>query len=148
MPDKPTRSTEETISAECIAIRLRTVNRVVSRIYDNALRPLGLRSGQLGILVATARYGIARPADLSERLKVDVSTLSRNLERMKDKGWLEVVPDNDGRAQPFRLTRKGRNLLERAKPKWDEAQADVQKLLGPQTFEAIDAAAKKVWQSN
>ena len=49
---------------------------------------------------------------------------------MKAKGWVEVVGDEDGRAQPFRLTAKGRKLLERAKPGWDMAQKKVKKLLG------------------
>ena len=74
------------------------------------------------ILVVTARFGLARPADVCQRLQLDASTLSRNVERMKAKGWLEVVADADGRAQPFRLTSKGRKLLERAKPAFPSAK--------------------------
>lgn len=125
-------------------MRLRMLNRVTTRIYDDAMRPLGLRSSQLSILVATAKLGLARPADLSERMQIEVSTLSRNLDRMKEKGWLEVVPDEDGRAQPMRLTRKGRALLERAKPKWDEAQVEIKKLLGANAFDSIEEAAQRV----
>lgn len=125
MAKQQQNTTENTIAAECIAVRLRMLNRVITRVYDDALRPLGLRSTQLNILVATARLGVARPADLCDRLQIETSTLSRNVERMKTNGWLEVVDDADGRAQPIRLTRKGRGLLERAKPKWDTAQQQV-----------------------
>jgi DNA-binding MarR family transcriptional regulator len=141
---KQQKNTENTIASECIAMRLRMLNRVTTRIYDDAMRPLGLRSSQLTILVAAARLGVARPAELSERLQIEVSTLSRNLERMKEKGWLEVVPDEDGRAQPMRLTRKGRSLLERAKPKWDEAQIEIKELLGANAFDTIEEAAQRV----
>ena len=144
MAKKQQKNTENTIASECIAMRLRMLNRVATRIYDDALRSLGLRSAQLTILVAAAKLGVARPAELSERLQIEVSTLSRNLERMKDKGWLKVIPDEDGRAQPMRLTRKGRVLLERAKPKWDEAQLEIKKLLGANAFDTIEDAAQRV----
>ena len=89
----------DTIAEECIAVRMRMLNRVVTNIYDDALRPLGVKVSQMNILVATGRIGTARPAEVCERLHLDVSTLSRNVERMKARGWLEVIPDEDGRAQ-------------------------------------------------
>src|SRR3989441_4240081 len=102
------------IAGECIAVRLRMLNRIITNIYDDALRPLDLRVSQMNILVAAAKMRTARPAAVCEHLHLDVSTLSRNVERMKGRGWLEVVPDKDGRSQPFRLTPQGRNLLEKA----------------------------------
>ena len=101
----------DTIAGQCIAVRLRMLNRVVTNIYDDALRPLGLKVSQMNILVAAAKMGVARPAEMGGRLHLDVSTLSRNVERMKARGWLEVVPDEDGRAQPFRVTARGVKLL-------------------------------------
>ena len=52
------------IAAECLAVRLRALNRAVTALYDDALRPHGLRVGQLNLLVAVARMGTARPGDL------------------------------------------------------------------------------------
>lgn len=144
MAKMQSKITEDTIAAECIAVRLRMLNRVITRMYDDALRPLGLRSTQLNILVATAKLGVARPADLCDRLQIETSTLSRNVDRMKTNGWLEVVDDVDGRAQPIRLTRKGRGLLERAKPKWDTAQEQVKELLGEHAFDTIEEVAQRV----
>ena len=136
--------TEDVIARECLAVRLRMLNRVVTNIYDDALRPLGVKASQLNILVVVARRGLARPADVCERLQLDTSTLSRNVERMKTKGWLEVVADDDGRAQPFRLTSKGRKLLERVMPAWEKAQAKVKKLLGADTVASIDEAVRRI----
>lgn len=144
MAKKLQNNTESTIASECIAMRLRMLNRVATKIYDDAMRPLGLRSSQLTILVAAAKLGVARPNVLSDLMQIEVSTLSRNFERMREKGWLEVIPDDDGRAQPMRLTRKGRALLERAKPKWDDAQREIKELLGSNVFDAIEGAAKRV----
>ena len=132
------------IAGECIAVRLRMLNRVITNIYDNALRPLDLRVSQMNILVAAAKMGTARPIQVCEHLHLDVSTLSRNVERMKARGWLEVVPDEDGRSQPFRLTPQGRKLLEKAVPAWSKAQQQVKKVLGDGVVEQLNQAMKRV----
>ena len=112
----------DAIARTCIAVRLRLLNRVVTNLYDDALRPLGLKVSQLNLLVVTAKLGLAQPAKVCALLQLDTSTLSRNVERMRAKGWLEVVPGEDARTQPFRLTAQGRRLLERAVPAWEQAQ--------------------------
>src|SRR6201994_2155807 len=105
--DQPTTSID-TISRTCIAVRLRLLNRVVTNLYDDALRPLGLKVSQLNILIVTARLGLARPAPVCDILQLDASTLSRNVKPLQTHGWLEVVPGEDARAQPFRLTPQGK----------------------------------------
>ena len=119
-----------TIARECFAVRLRLLNRLVTNIYDTALRPLGLKVSQMNILVVVDRLGLARPAQVGRLLELDASTLSRNVERMRTKGWLENVDDDDARAHPFRLTAKGSKLLRRAFPAWEKAQQDAAGVLG------------------
>jgi DNA-binding MarR family transcriptional regulator len=132
------------IAGECVAVRLRMLNRVVTNIYDDALRPLDLKVSQMNILVAAAKMGVARPVDVCEHLQLDVSTLSRNVERMKARGWLEVVPQEDGRSQPFRLTPQGRKLLEKAIPAWSAAQQQVKKVFGDGFVEQLSRAVKRI----
>src|SRR5262245_53235854 len=109
--DRPTSSID-IIARDCVAVRLRLLNRVVTNLYDDALRPLGLKVSQLNILVVTAKLDLAQPVKVCDILQLDPSTLSRNLERMRANGWLEVVPGEDARTQPFRLTAQGKALLE------------------------------------
>src|SRR5437773_11987905 len=135
------------IAGECIAVRLRMLNRIITNIYDDALRPLDLRVSQMNILVAAAKLGTARPTEVCEHLHLDVSTLSRNVERMKARGWLEVVPDEDGRSQPFRLTPQGSKLLEKAVPAWSAAQKQVKKVLGDGFVEQLNQAMKRISQA-
>jgi DNA-binding MarR family transcriptional regulator len=134
----------DAIVQNCIAVRLRRLNRVVTNLYDDALRPLGLKVSQLNILVATAKLGLARPAVVCEILQLDVSTLSRNVERMRAQGWLEVVDDEDARAQPFRLTAQGKRLIAGAVPAWQAAQRRAVKLLGPKGVDWLEGAAGKL----
>ncbi len=141
--DKPTTSID-TIAKTCIAVRLRLMNRVVTNFYDDSLRPLGLKVSQLNILIVTAKLGLARPTQIGEILQLDKSTLSRNLERMRAHGWLEVVPEEDARAQPFRLTSQGKRLIEKAIPAWERAQRQAVELLGDEGIALLDKAAKRV----
>src|SRR5437867_1470524 len=139
-----TQAMIDKIAGECVASRLRMLNRVITNIYDDALRPLELKVSQMNILVFAAKTGTVRPSAICEYLHLDVSTLSRNVERMKARGWLEVVPDEDGRSQPFRLTPQGRKLLEKAVPAWSEAQQHVKKVLGHGFVEQLNQAMKRV----
>ncbi|MEE8348093.1 MAG: MarR family winged helix-turn-helix transcriptional regulator [Acidobacteriota bacterium] len=143
MKKKTEKTTAETIAQGCIAGRMRLLNRVVTRTYDDALRPLGIKTSQLNILVVTAGLGLARPAEISSRLKMEISTVSRNVDRMRAQGWVEVVEDEqDARAHKLRLSGKGKRLLEKAKPAWDKAQAIVKELLGRDGVQAIMSGAE------
>jgi DNA-binding MarR family transcriptional regulator len=134
----------ETISRTCVAGNLRRLNRVVTNFYDDALRPLGLKISQLNILVATARMGLAQPAKVCEKLQLDASTLSRNVERMRASGWLETVPAEDAREQPFRLTAAGKRLLERSAPAWEQGQKQAVDLLGADGMALLAKLAGKL----
>jgi DNA-binding MarR family transcriptional regulator len=140
---KPQSSIDK-IAGECIAARLRMLNRVVTNIYDDALRPLGVKVSQMNILVAAGKMGTARPVEVCERLHLNVSTLSRNVERMRARGWLEVIPDADGRAQPFRLTNEGRKLVEKATPAWKKAQRQAKALLGEGIVDLLGEAVGRL----
>src|SRR5437762_11208604 len=134
----------DAIARNCIAVRLRLLNRVVTNLYDDALRPLGLTVSQLNTLVVTAKLGLAQPARVCDILQLDTSTLSRNVERMRARGWLEAVPGADARTQPFRLTARGKRLLERAVPAWEQAQGQAAELLGEDGIALLTRAAGKL----
>jgi DNA-binding MarR family transcriptional regulator len=134
----------DAIARTCIAVRLRMLNRVVTNLYDDALRPLGLKVSQLNILVVTAKLGVAQPARVCDILQLDTSTFSRNVERMRAKHWLEVVPGEDARTQPIRLTAQGRKLLEKAVPAWEQAQEQAEKFLGDDGIALLSRTTSKL----
>ena len=139
MPKTPA----EVIAAECLAVRLRTLNRALTSVYDDALRPHGLRVGQLNLLVAVARLGSARPGELCRLLRMDKSTLSRDVEVMRRNGWLEVEAGT-GRSRPLRITPAGEALLAQVVPAWQQAQERARTLIGDQGAEAVLAMARKL----
>lgn len=143
-PMTKTAITVETIANSCIAGRLRLLNRVITNLYDDALRPFGIKLSQGSILAVTAKLGIARPADVCAILELDASTLSRTVERMVENGWLEILAGDDGRHHPFRLTAQGKQLMDQAIPAWERAQAEAQKLIGEDGQKLLDSAIRRI----
>jgi DNA-binding MarR family transcriptional regulator len=136
MTDKTKRLAAEAVGG-CIATRLRLATRVVTKIYDDALRPFGLTVAQMTLLALAADRGVIRQAEVGAQLQLDDSTLSRNLERMRANGWVEEVTEADARVHTHRLTESGKVLLERAMPAWRMAQRRAHQLLGESGVKAL-----------
>lgn len=143
---KGKRSAAELIAGECLAVRVRTLNRAVTVLYDEALRPHGLRVGQLNLLVAVARAGTARPGDLCRILRMDKSTLSRDVEVMRRNGWLGLGDSSDARARPLRLSAQGQALLEAVVPAWRQAQEKAGALMGGEAAAALRQVVDRLWK--
>jgi len=121
---------EEEIAPACIAVRVRTLARAVTRAYDDALRDVGLTVGQLNLLVALRRLEPdATSARLSALLEIDPSTLSRSLAVLARRGWIEGSHPEGGRKLAWRVTSEGRALLRRARRPWRRAQREGERLL-------------------
>jgi DNA-binding MarR family transcriptional regulator len=133
-----------TITRDCHAVRLRLLNRVITSVYDEALRPLGIRVSQMNILVAVAAFGPVRPKDVSRVLKIETSTMSRNVERMKMKGWLNILPGEDARTQLLSLRPEGRALIEQVYPAWQAAQRKAVSILGINGVSALSALGDRL----
>lgn len=122
--------TARRIAQECLGLRTRFVHRVVGRIYDDALRPFGLKGAQLNLLVGIVLTAPVRPGWLAEWFRMDKSTMSRNVQRLVERGWVEIIDDPDGRSQRLRATAAGERLLEQVVPAWEQAQAEATTALG------------------
>lgn len=119
------------IACDCLLGRARLLNRVLTGIYDEELRPFGLKATQLNLLVVVAKVGPTRRSDIGKLLRLDPSTLTRNLKIMLANGWIEEVADGeDGRGSPLQVTVQGRALLDQIGPAWRKAQDRARKLLG------------------
>ena len=117
------------ISNKCVASQIRQLNRSVSRIYDERLRPHGLTISQFNILVAIANMGEVSPQIIGSTLNLEKSTLSRGLERMIKKEWLEACYSEGGRVQTITLTEAGKRQILEASHSWLKAQEQVEQLV-------------------
>ena len=144
---KRTRRTEEAaaeMATGCLAMRSRLIGRTITGIYDEALRPLGVTVGQLSILAVVVGRGPISPGDVATRLRIEKSTMSRNVERMKRNGWLISRAGESAHSQELRVTQSGRRLFEEAQPLWREAQGRARETLGTGGAEAIHQLADSI----
>ena len=123
----------------CLCGRLRRASRTLTRLYDEALEPAGLTVTQFSILRTLSR--LERPAlgELAEETSHEKSGLWRTLQPMIRHGW--IATEVDGRVQRLILTDQGMMALVRALPMWREAQARVERVLGPRGRALIDLLA-------
>jgi DNA-binding MarR family transcriptional regulator len=121
-------------SSPCVCTTLRMVSRVVTQLYDDILRPSGLRVTQFSILAAIGRLGGANLKQLEGALAIDQTTLTRSLNLLQRNRLIERAPQADRRIKAMRLTSKGSGALAVARPLWTRAQRKVLGELGPQAW--------------
>jgi DNA-binding MarR family transcriptional regulator len=113
----------------CLCNALRQASRAVSRLYDEELRGVGLRSTQYSLLGVLARAGQVRQGDLSGLASLDETTLTRNLRPLVKAGWIAVRSGDDRREKLVTITAAGAAKLAKARPAWERAQARMRALL-------------------
>jgi DNA-binding MarR family transcriptional regulator len=122
--------TPKDLIEQCTCTRVRTAARLVTRTYDNALRPAGLKASQLAVLAAVASAESASIAALSKALSMDRTTLSRNLQPLLYEKLVTLVEDGGGRSKSARITKNGEARLQMAIPLWRKAQLSLARQAG------------------
>ncbi len=135
------------MAEECLAVRVRLLSRRISRLYDAALRPLGVSVAQLNLLSILEVAGSVPAGRVAELLGMEISTLSRNARIMVDEGWITVEPAERGNGRILTLTATGSSKLLEAKPAWDDAQAQARELLGADGSRDLKRIGDAVWDS-
>ncbi len=113
----------------CYCLAARRAARAITRLYEEKLRPHGLRATQFSILAALALKGPTPVNELAELLGLERTTLTRGAALLKRNGWIAAARSEDARERPVRLTQAGRRKLEGALPAWKEAQELVSRRL-------------------
>ena len=110
------------VSNPCLCDALRQASRAVTRVYDQEMRRVGLRTTQYALLAWLAVAGEVRQRDLVALTFLDETTLTRNLRPLIGAGWVALSAGEDRREKRVRLTKAGAARLRQARPAWDRAQ--------------------------
>ena len=121
----------------CMCASLRRTSRVVTQLYDEALRPLSLRATQFTVLQALSLAGEVSQGALGQILAMDSTTLTRTLRIMGREGWIAERRGDDRRERLLRLAKAGRRQFTRALPSWEKAQAQLGRQLGDKRWDAL-----------
>lgn len=118
----------------CICATLRRSSRALTQLYEQSLRPLGLRATQFTILQVLSRTGESSQGRLGEMLAMDSTSLTRTLRIMRRQGWITERRGDDRRERWLRLTNAGDEQLRRALPVWDKVQMRLRRQLGDKAW--------------
>ena len=122
----------------CLCLHLQRAARALARRFDDALRPLGLTSGQYSMMISLNRPEPPNVGSVASLLSMDRTTLTAALKPLQRRDLVTVmVDDEDRRGRRLRLTPAGRALLARALPVWGRTHAEIERLLPPDGAERL-----------
>jgi DNA-binding MarR family transcriptional regulator len=123
----------------CTNLKLRQLTRRIGQTYDNELAKAGLKITQYSLLSHVVKLGPIRSVDLAGHLRMDTSTLSRNLRPLITAGWVELAAGADHRTHAVVATEAGRAKRAEAQKRWKAAQDIVNETLGWPQVNALHA---------
>lgn len=123
----------------CTNHRVRQLMRSVGQVYDAHLNDTGLRITQYSLLSHVLAASPVRPVDLARRMRMDASTLTRNLKPLIEAGWLVLGAGLDGRSRLVSITESGREKRQEAQRRWRVAQDGLNERLGIERVLALHA---------
>jgi DNA-binding MarR family transcriptional regulator len=126
--------TERIYVDSCACHKVRMAARAVTRAYDEALRPVGLRATQLAVLVAMANEGTMSITALAKSMAMDRTTLTRNLRPLEKAGLIAIGPEGWRRSRMLEITKQGHIRLREALPYWERAQETLRRKLGDENW--------------
>jgi len=127
------KTSEQAMAAavqRCTCFNLRKAARAITQLYDEFLRPSGLRATQFSLLTVIQKVGTASMTELAEAAVMDRTTLKRNLALLEREGLVRIQAGNDARVREVMLTAAAQRKLAEALPYWAKAQAHVTGKLG------------------
>ena len=129
----------------CLCAGFRKVGRVLTRKYDQYLKPSGLKITQYSMLANIARNPGITVSMLAELLLMDQTTVSRNLQVLEKTGYVNMEAGaTDNRFRKIQISGKGVSKMKEAKPLWEKAQLDVEGILGRGGITEILSAFNKI----
>jgi DNA-binding MarR family transcriptional regulator len=114
----------------CTNLQLRQLMRRVAQHYDTEMAAVGLKTTQYSLLSFVVKLGPVRPSDLAQAMKMEPSTLTRNLKPLIAAGWVQLAAGADGRSRVVSITASGRDKRTEAQRRWKVAQERLNQILG------------------
>lgn len=122
----------------CASTSVRRVDRTLSRLYDHALRPVGLGVNQYSLLSLISRSPTPPTvSQLADAQVMDRTTLSRVLAPLERDGLVKLHTGEDRRTRTVVLTPAGLERIEVARPLWRDAQARINRDIGHDRLEHL-----------
>ena len=111
----------------CLCLHTQRAARTLARLFDEALRPVGLTSGQFSLLNALNRPEPPSLGPVAQLLAMDRTTLTAALKPLERDRLVTIAADpGDRRNRLLSLTEKGQQVLASAVPIWRDLHANIE----------------------
>jgi len=131
----------------CMCASFRRASRLLSQLYEDALRPLGVRATQFTILQSLSLVGEVTQGQLGQMLRMESTTLTRTLTIMSREGWIAKRRGEDRREWRIRLSKEGAAQFKSALPHWQKAQDGLRSRLGNRLSDKLMALTNELTKS-
>ncbi len=121
----------------CTNLKLRQLTRMVTRHYDGYIAQTGLKNTQYALLSYVVRLGPIQPVDLARLMRMDASTLTRNMQPLVAQGLLKIGAGKDARSRLIAVTEAGQTKHAEGKRAWQTAQTALNERLGVDRVAAL-----------
>ncbi len=128
------------VAGACVGQKSRNAARILTRRFDEALRPAGLTGGQYSMLVIITLTQDKTLTELADHMGLDRTTLIRNLKPLEREGWVVVSDEGYRRARSVDITELGVAKLSEALPLWREIQETIKEELGEDAWRSVHYA--------
>ena len=133
-----------TPSLPCMCASFRRASRALTQLYEEALRPVGLRATQFTVLQTLSLAGEVTQGELAQILAMDSTTLTRTLNIMGRHGWIAKKRGEDRRKWRMRLSKAGEAEFKQALLHWERAQTRLRLQLGEELSDNLMKLTQKV----
>lgn len=135
--------TTHDVRSRCLCLAAQGAARALARRFDEALRPVGLTSGQFSLLMGLNQQKPPSVGSLATLLAMDRTTLTANLKPLERRGLASTAVDpDDRRGRLVKLTKAGRTLLRAALPIWRRTQAKAERDLAHTDADTLRASLR------
>jgi MarR family transcriptional regulator, organic hydroperoxide resistance regulator len=142
---KPEHQWAESSSYPCLCAVVRKAGRVLTNRYDHHLKPGGLKVTQFSMLANIGRNPGITVSELADLLLMDQTTVSRNLQVLEKSGYVHLESEaTDQRIRRIRVSDIGVSKVEEARPLWEKAQQEMERILGGEGIEELLGNLRKI----
>lgn len=123
-------STTLLVRDTCLCLHVQRAARALARLFDDALRPVGLTNGQFSLMMSLNRPEPPPMGPVATLLAMDQTTLTAALKPLQRRGWVNVTQNaKDKRRRLLSLTPEGKAVLAAALPIWESTHASLDEAL-------------------
>ncbi|HMM19909.1 MAG TPA: MarR family winged helix-turn-helix transcriptional regulator [Selenomonadales bacterium] len=128
----------------CNCMNMRRASRAVTQFYDEVLKPSGLTTAQLALLRHLELAEKATISGLAKTMRIDRTTLNRNMKPLADAGLIAINPGKDSRTREIMLTETGKAAVVSGWALWGEAQESLQEYMGEEDLAKLNQLLAKL----